>query len=290
MSSSHYLNNVKDSILDPLAKELIDNIEWLNLPELSSNNSDLYPVAMTGEGSPLLLIHGFDSCFLEFRRLYPLLKSKHQLIIPDLFGFGFTPRPKDKTYGLNSIIIHLKSILNKLNINNSYGVIGASMGGAIAMKLAREMPERINKLLLLSPAGLWNKQTKIPWPLDQLGVCILHQPYVRKRLCRQALANKDQGIGLAEEQIASIHLAAPGWRRSLAEFARNGGVSNCGSPIPSQPLRIIYGLQDNIITTKEKEETFKLLKDQAEEINECGHLPHLDQPQYVAKTWLEKNF
>tara|TARA_Y100001968_G_scaffold316694_1_gene344869 strand:- start:317 stop:1162 length:846 start_codon:yes stop_codon:yes gene_type:complete len=281
---------VKDSILDPLAKELIDNIEWLNLPELSSNNSDLYPVAMTGEGSPLLLIHGFDSCFLEFRRLYPLLKSKHQLIIPDLFGFGFTPRPKDKTYGLNSIIIHLKSILNKLNINNSYGVIGASMGGAIAMKLAREMPERINKLLLLSPAGLWNKQTKIPWPLDQLGVCILHQPYVRKRLCRQALANKDQGIGLAEEQIASIHLAAPGWRRSLAEFARNGGVSNCGSPIPSQPLRIIYGLQDNIITTKEKEETFKLLKDQAEEINECGHLPHLDQPQYVAKTWLEKNF
>ena len=50
-------------------------------------------MAVLGQGAPLLLLHGFDSSFLEYRRLAPLLADRFQLFIPDLFGFGFSPRP-----------------------------------------------------------------------------------------------------------------------------------------------------------------------------------------------------
>jgi pimeloyl-ACP methyl ester carboxylesterase len=68
-------------------------------------------VAVLGEGPPLLLLHGFDSSFLEFRRLAPLLAGGATLLIPDLFGFGFTPipcrrkriNPKTKDAGRHSV-------------------------------------------------------------------------------------------------------------------------------------------------------------------------------------------
>ena len=58
---------------------------------------------MVGEGEPLLLLHGFDSSFLEYRRLAPLLSERFQLFI-DLFGFGFSPRPLSG-YGLRLFLI-----------------------------------------------------------------------------------------------------------------------------------------------------------------------------------------
>ena len=73
------------------------DVEWWTLPGLGVD--DPFPVAVLGQGAPLLLLHGFDSSFLEYRRLAPLLADRFQLFIPDLFGFGFSPRPRGLTYG-----------------------------------------------------------------------------------------------------------------------------------------------------------------------------------------------
>ena len=82
--------------------------EWIKLKGLSNNDLDLYPVAIVGSGKPILFIHGFDSCFLEFRRLVPLLEKNYKLIIPDLYGFGFCPRPERNDYGIKQAIIIYK--------------------------------------------------------------------------------------------------------------------------------------------------------------------------------------
>ena len=81
------LDELRPGLLDPQAGALTDAVEWWALPSLGVE--DLFPVAVLGEGEPLLLLHGFDSSFLEYRRLAPLLSGRFQLIIPDLFGFGF---------------------------------------------------------------------------------------------------------------------------------------------------------------------------------------------------------
>jgi len=287
-SSQVILNQLKQGLLDPLAIELIESLGWFNLEGLSTKNSDLYPIAITGEGPPLLLLHGFDSSFLEYRRLAPLLKKHHKIFIPDLFGFGFCPRPSQKNYNQESIIFHLNKVLDILPNSSNIGLIGASMGGAVAMELARQRPEKINRLLLLAPAGLTGRPMPVPPLLDHFGVWFLKQPNIRKSLCRQAFADPKKSVGKAEDQIASLHLNVPGWGRSLAAFARSGGIANCGMPIPNQPLHVIWGDNDRILRPQQKKEAVQLLGNNVEEIKNCGHLPHLDQPKFVASRWLEK--
>jgi len=286
--SQTQLDKAKGLLLDPLAKELADKVEWWHLNEVSSDKAELFPVAVTGNGSPLLLIHGFDSCFLEYRRLVPYLKKHHQLIIPDLYGFGFCPRPKNRDYGIESIITHLLKVIEKEPYRTKLGVIGASMGGAIAMELARRSSSCINRLLLLSPAGLSGKPKPVPKPFDQIGVWFLKNKFVREQLCIKAFANPEQNVGIEEMQIASIHLDVPGWGRSLAAFARSGGVANCGTPPLKQPIEILWGKKDKILSQKEKDSCKSLVKCRNEEICESGHLPHLETPEIVASRWLNK--
>ena len=286
-ASRDYIKRIKDQIIDKQASNLFDDLKWIELEGISRNKSDLFPIVFTGKGEKILLLHGFDSCFLEYRRLTPFLKNNNKLIIPDLYGFGFCPRSNDNKYGFKYLMKHLNSILNYFYEKRPIGIIGASMGGALALELARQNPTKINKLLLLSPAGLAGKNPKIPWPLNHFGAFFLGQPFVRKGLCRQAFANPSKSVGPAEEQIASIHLKIPGWQSSLAEFAAEGGVSNCGIPKPTQPLKIILGKHDRIIPKNEKEETSRIYYENIQIAKNSGHLPHLEEPKLVAKVWKE---
>jgi len=271
---------------DPLGRELAAAVGWWDLPR----HRGRWPVAMLGAGPPLLLLHGFDSSFLEFRRLVPLLAGTHTLVIPDLHGFGFTPRAASDEQGPEPVLRHLEALLEVLAARHQtagpLGVIGASMGGSVAVCLARRQPERVSRLLLLAPAGLTGQPTPLPPLLDGLGVRFLALPAVRRGLCRSAFADPETDVGPAELEIASLHLAAPGWAPALARFARSGGFAGCGEPLPAQPLAVLWGADDRILRAPQKRAAQQLLGDRIRELQRCGHLPHIDQPQSVAAQWL----
>ena len=279
------LDALVPGLLDPQAQDLALQLEWWPLPGLGLDQP--FPVAVVGQGPPLLLLHGFDSSFLEFRRLVPLLREQFQLFIPDLFGFGFSPRPPRANYGPEAVLLHLDALLEQLNADRPIGVIGASMGGAVAVELARRQPDAISALLLLAPAGLTGRPMPVPPLLDRLGAWFLGRPGVRRGLCRQAFADPDGQVGPPEEQIASLHLQCPGWAEALAAFARSGGFAGCGAPLPPQPLHVIWGADDRILRPPLKQAAETLLQHPAETFEACGHLPHIDQPQRVADRCLE---
>ena len=277
------LDQLRPALLDPQAQTLAAHVQWWNLPGLGLD--DPFPVAVLGQGPPLLLLHGFDSSFLEYRRLAPLLRERFQLFIPDLFGFGFSPRPLEVTYGPDAVLTHLDALLQRMPAQ-PIGVIGASMGGSVAVEMARRQPKRIHALLLLAPAGLTGRPMPVPPLLDRLGAWFLARPGVRKGLCRQAFADPDADVGAPEEQIASLHLQCPGWAEALAAFARSGGFAGCGIPLPQQPLHVIWGANDRILRAPQKQAAAAILNEGVEEFDNCGHLPHIDQPQRVANRCL----
>ena len=278
------LDSIKGELLDPKARTLADHLQWWDLPELGIDAP--FPVAVIGQGPPLLLLHGFDSSFLEYRRLAPLLSQHFQLFIPDLFGFGFSPRPLDAIYGPEQVLSHLDAVLEHIPKTAPCGLIGASMGGSVAVEMARRHPDQIKSLMLLAPAGLTGKPMPVPPLLDRFGAWFLSRPGVRRGLCRQAFADPDANVGAAEEQIASLHLQCPGWAEALAAFARSGGFSGCGTPLPNQPLHVIWGDNDRILRAPQKKAAALILNDRIEQFEECGHLPHIDQPDRVAERCL----
>jgi len=275
-----------DHLLDPAGRSLASAVRCWTLPGLEGR----WPVAELGEGPPLLLLHGFDSSFLEFRRLAPLLAPHHRLLIPDLHGFGFSPRPAGAAQGPEPVLRHLEALLQVLaeqkGESEPLGLIGASMGGSVAVCLARRQPQRFSRLLLLAPAGLTGRPMPLPPLLDGLGVRFLGLPSVRRGLCRSAFADPQADVGPAELEIASLHLASPGWGPALARFARSGGFAGCGDPLPPQPLAVLWGADDRILRAPQKRAAQMLLGERIRELERCGHLPHIDRPEAVAASWL----
>jgi pimeloyl-ACP methyl ester carboxylesterase len=278
------LERASRTLLDPLGQRLAAAVQWWQLPPLAGE----WPVAVLGEGPPLLLLHGFDSSHLEFRRLAPLLAPQHQLFIPDLHGFGFCPRPEGARYSPAAVLEHLERVLEAVLQRSGaaqVGLIGASMGGAAAMELARRRPEQVERLLLLAPAGLSGQPMPVPPLLDQLGARFLGLPAIRRGLCRTAFAQPDRDVGPAELEIASLHLRCPNWAGALATFARSGGFAGSGNPLPPQPVEVIWGRDDRILSRPQKQAVQSLLGERITELEGCGHLPHIDQPATVARLW-----
>ncbi len=276
-----FFKSAKMSLLDPLGLYLANDVKWIKLNK--NWNSSSFPVVIGGEGQPLLLLHGFDSSFLEFRRIYQSLKKNFKVFIPDLLGFGFSPRCATNEYNPSKIISYLVDLLETLKITNNLKIIGASMGGATALKFAFENKDCIEKILLLSPAGLFGEPKNIPFPLNQVGASFLGLPQVRKSLCRQAFAYPDECVGEMEEQIASIHLGCKGWRNSLASFAKSGGFAGTNKYIQNIPIKTICGENDRILGKKEIKNIKKIEKLNFVGLQNCGHLPHIDLPSLTSK-------
>ena len=138
--NAEFFESAKLSLLDPLGLYLANDVQWIKLNE--NWNSLKFPVVMGGKGQPILLLHGFDSSFLEFRRIYKSLKRNFQVIVPDLLGFGFSPRCATNEYNPSKIILYLLDLLKTLQITKNLKIIGASMRGSTALKLAFEIYKR----------------------------------------------------------------------------------------------------------------------------------------------------
>ncbi len=74
------------------------------------------------------------------------------LITMDFFGHGLSSCPGEK-YTLNFFVDEVVSLLNHLGVGGLVNLLGFSLGGAVAVGFAAKFPERINKLVLISPAG-----------------------------------------------------------------------------------------------------------------------------------------
>jgi len=122
-----FFESAKISLLDPLGLYLANDVKWIKLNQ--DWNSLEFPVAIGGKGQSILLLHGFDSSFLEFRRIYQSLKRNFRVIVPDLLGFGFSPRCATNEYNPSKIISYLIDLLKTLQITKNLKIIGALWEG-----------------------------------------------------------------------------------------------------------------------------------------------------------------
>jgi pimeloyl-ACP methyl ester carboxylesterase len=108
--------------------------------------------ATAGEGPAVLLIHGITSSLRTWSKVLPRLAESHRVIAPDLLGHGASAKPRGD-YSLGSFASGLRDIMIALDVPTAT-VVGHSMGGGIAMQLAYQFPERVERLALVNSGGL----------------------------------------------------------------------------------------------------------------------------------------
>ncbi len=108
--------------------------------------------ATAGEGPAVLLIHGITSSLRTWSKVLPRLAENHRVIAPDLLGHGASAKPRGD-YSLGSFASGLRDIMIALDVPTAT-VVGHSMGGGIAMQLAYQFPERVERLALVNSGGL----------------------------------------------------------------------------------------------------------------------------------------
>jgi pimeloyl-ACP methyl ester carboxylesterase len=122
---------------------------WVQLPGGPVN------VIERGEGPPLVLVHGHSGRWANWLANIPSLSRNHRVIAMDLPGFGHSPMPREpitiENYGRS-----LDALMDRLDITAA-PVVGNSMGGFAAAELAIKFPPRVERLVLVSAAGLATK-------------------------------------------------------------------------------------------------------------------------------------
>lgn len=238
-------------------------------------------------GTPILLLHGFDSSVLEFRRLLPLLVSKNETWAVDLLGFGFTDRIAEIPFSPTAIKTHLYYFWKTL-IQKPVILVGASMGGAAAIDFTLAYPEVVEKLVLIDSAGMAAGSTMSKYmfpPLGYLATEFLRHPRIRNSISRAAYKNKS--LASVDAQLcAAMHLQMLSWNKALIAFTKSGGYSSFKQKLTQikQPTLILWGNEDRILGTADAPR-FKqaIAQSQLIWIKDCGHVPHLEQPQTTAQ-------
>lgn len=238
-------------------------------------------------GTPILLLHGFDSSVLEFRRLFPLLANHHQTWAVDLLGFGFTDRPREIKISPKVIAIHLYCFWKTL-INQPVVLVGASMGGGAAIDFTLTYPEAVKKLVLIDSAGFsaGSAMGKFMFPpLGYLATQFLRNPKVRASISRTAYKNKS--LASRDAQLcAALHLNMPSWSNALISFTKSGGYTSFKDKLAhiKQSTLILWGDTDKILGIADAEKFNQALADsQLIWLKNCGHVPHLEQPQLTSQ-------
>lgn len=267
---------------------LAKQIEQVLIPtSLSQEGITTTYVHQGSNGTPILLIHGFDSSLLEFRRLLPILGSQQSTWALDLLGFGFTQRNLAIPLNPENIKIHLYHFW-KNTIKQPVILVGASMGGAAAIDFTLAYPNAVEKLVLLDSAGL-AKQPAIGRfmfpPLDYLATEFLRNSKIRQSISQAAYFDKSFA-SLDAQVCAALHLKCQDWHKSLVAFTKSGGYGSFANKISEikQETLIIWGKQDKILGTKDATRFAQgIPHSKLVWIDNCGHVPHLEKPETTAQ-------
>jgi pimeloyl-ACP methyl ester carboxylesterase len=114
------------------------------------NERTIHYVQM-GQGPHLVLIHGIAASLYIWRFLLPELAKHYTVTALDLPGFGFSSKNPFHDYGLDQQADNVAEFLDAIGIKEA-GLVGSSMGGAVALWLARKYPERFGRIATISPS------------------------------------------------------------------------------------------------------------------------------------------
>ena len=258
-----------------------------------------------GEGPALVFVHGLGSNLSLWREALSAFEDRHRVVALDLPGFGLSG--KDDVPGTMSYYAEtVASVMDTLDMETAT-YVGVSMGGQIGMTLALASPERLNHLVLVSPAGIETFSEQEAAAMKNMttpeGIANTPDEQVKKNTAanfhewsdgyawlieqREALQQRDDFMAYARANARSVAgmLDAP-VRDRLAEIETTTLVL-FGAGDKLIPNRYLHPNQSTESVAEAARSS--LPNATVELVDEAGHLLMLEQPAVFhekLRTWL----
>ncbi|MEV0404397.1 alpha/beta fold hydrolase [Actinoallomurus sp. NPDC050550] len=252
----------------------------------------------SGTGPPLVLLHGVGLDRRTWRPVRDLLSEKREVIALDLPGHGESPSlPAGARYDVAGYVGAVREAIGALGLDRPH-VAGNSLGGAIALELART--GEVASAVALSPIGFWNTRE-------------IRSTMASLRLSR-GLARLSGPIGPTLASIAAVRLLlfrpyyghparlSPADARAAAEaFAASAALPAtlpytrhyrfAPDPRPRVPVTIGWGRDDRLLPPRQALRAREILPAAWHVILPgCGHVPMPDDPERVASLLLSSPY
>ncbi|MEV6164328.1 alpha/beta fold hydrolase [Streptomyces sp. NPDC052052] len=219
-------------------------------------------VAETGEGPPVLLLHGGGpgaSGVSNYTRNIAALANEYRVIVPDLPGYGRSTKGIDGSDPFGDLAHGIRGLLDELGLTKAH-LVGNSYGGACALRIALDTPDRVDHMVLLGPGGIGTTRTLPTQGLNNLlnyytgeGPSRLKlEKFIRHYLVFNAADVPDSTIderyraSIDPEVIASPPLQRPSGPNALRtvwkmDFTRDPRLSRL--PVPTL---VLWGAADKV--------------------------------------------
>ena len=250
-----------------------------------------------GSGPVLMLVHGITNSSASWEPVLPLLERHFTVLAPDLLGHGDSAKPRGD-YSLGAAASLMRDLMLALGFERAT-VAGHSLGGGIAMQMAYQFPERIERLVLVGSGGLGHQVTPmlraVALPGSELVLPLLASlPLLNAGAAvGRWLAGKGLRVGsdLAEMAVGLSALHDMEARRAFVHTARSV-IDIRGQKVSAidklylaeaVPTLLMWGEQDPIIPARHGVRAHELMPgSQLELFPHAGHFPHHDDPAAFA--------
>ena len=216
-------------------------------------------VAEFGAGTPLLLLHGGGpgaSGQSNYARNIRALAQHFRVLLPGLPGYARSRKQVDAADPFGDQAAAMLGLLDALDVERAH-VVGNSLGGACALRMALEAPQRIGRLVLMGPGGIGISQGQPTDGLKRLlGYYAGEGPSfdkLRTFICQDLVYDASQvsdavlqeryAASIDPEVVANPPLRAP---QDLAAFKRLDFLLDARLPALATPTLVMWGAQDRV--------------------------------------------
>jgi pimeloyl-ACP methyl ester carboxylesterase len=266
------------------------SVDWPSMTRrVTVEGREVNVVDTGGDDRPaMVFVHGLSGSWQNWLLNIPAFMDSHRVIAPDLPGFGESPMPREEI-SIQGYARILDGLLGELDVDSAV-LIGNSMGGFVAAELALSFSTRVERLVLVSAAGLSIEEVRrepllvgarvwaatATW-LGARGRSVITRPRMR-RIGLQLIVRYPEQLSPELTYELTRGAGTPGFIPAL-EALTSYGFRDHLSRIEI-PTLVVWGRNDMLVPRGDAREYVSLIGDNArrEMFEDTGHLSMLERP------------
>jgi pimeloyl-ACP methyl ester carboxylesterase len=252
-----------------------------------------------GAGPPVVLLHGLGASAESWQYVAGPLSHHYRVLVPDLIGFGYTDKP-DIDYTLDAFVDFVLAFMESVGVSGA-SLVGHSLGGTIALRVAIRHPGSVERLVVASTGGLGEPPNRL---LKLLRIPLLGELLLRPSPAktRQALKLYFHDESYVTEELVDLNyrlISQPGAVRAYLSTIRNTlTASNSDSDLTTlvtekldqieAPTLVLWGEEDRVLSPGNAQVAAQGIRNvEVHLIPEAGHNPMVEQSERFTQAVLD---